>query len=103
MTKSLFLFLPWLLAAQAVPDGVTFEKDIVYSQGARLMMDLARPKGPGPYPAVIAIHGGGFSGGERAQWDPGILRLAQRGYVAASIDYRLAPRNQFPAPLQDAK
>lgn len=92
-----------LAAAQTVPDGVTLEKDVVYNPGGRLMMDVARPKGPGPFPAVLAIHGGGFSAGERGSYLPDILRLAQHGYVAATVDYRLAPRNQFPAALQDVK
>jgi len=52
---------------------------------------------------VLAIHGGGFRGGERSSWLPQILKLAQHGYVAATVDYRFAPRTQFPAPLQDVK
>lgn len=92
-----------LAAAQTVPDNVTFEKDVAYNPRIRLMMDVARPKGPGPHPAVLAIHGGGFRSGERASYHALILRLAQHGYVAATMDYRLAPRNQFPAPVQDVK
>jgi acetyl esterase/lipase len=100
---SLCLLLAACGAAQTVPDGVTIEKDVVYSQGSRLMMDVARPKGAGPFPAVLAIHGGGFRAGERASYLPTMLRLAQHGYVAATVDYRLAPRSQFPAALQDVK
>jgi acetyl esterase/lipase len=92
-----------LSLAQTVPDNVTFEKQVTYNAGSRLAMDLARHKGIGPYPAIVAIHGGGFSAGDRASYTPLILRLAQHGYVAASIDYRLAPGSQFPAALQDAK
>ena len=102
MKKLIFLF-PLLAAAQTVPDGVTFEKDVVYSPGNKLMMDVARPKSPGLHPAVVAIHGGGFFGGERSAWDTSILRLAQHGYVGVTVDYRLAPKIQFPAPLQDIK
>jgi acetyl esterase/lipase len=89
--------------AQTVPDGVTLEKNVVYNQGSRLMMDVARPTAAGPFPVILAIHGGGFRGGERASWLPEILKLAQHGYVAATVDYRFAPRTQFPAPLQDVK
>src|SRR4051794_30083851 len=102
MNKLIFL-LPLLAAAQTVPEGVTLEKDVVYSPGSRLLMDVARPKGPGPHPVVVAIHGGGFAQGDGAQWHPAILRFAQHGYVAATVDYRLAPRSQFPAALQDVK
>jgi acetyl esterase/lipase len=89
--------------AQAVPDNVSLEKQLAYSGGSRLAMDLAHPKGTGPYPAVVVIHGGGFSSGDRMGYDALILRLAQHGYVAASVDYRLAPATQFPAPVQDVK
>jgi acetyl esterase/lipase len=99
--------LPLLLAAafaQTVPDNVIFEKDIEYSNvGGRMALDIARPNGPGPYPLVVAIHGGGFRAGRRESYHPLILKLAQRGYAAATISYRLSPRNQFPAPVHDAK
>src|SRR5215510_14730088 len=97
-TLKLLIWLPVLAAvglAQTVPDGVTLEKDLVLGQGGRPTMDLARPKTPGLHPAVLAIHGGGFSHGERATFLPLVLHLAQRGYVAATVDYRLAPRAQF--------
>src|SRR5215813_10517304 len=67
--------------AQTVPDNVTLEKQVAYNAGSRLAMDLARPKGAGPYPAVIAIHGGGFNSGDRASFDGLISRLAQHGFV----------------------
>jgi acetyl esterase/lipase len=34
---------------------------------------------------------------------PTAIKLAQRGYVAATMSYRLSPRNQFPAAVEDAK
>jgi len=89
--------------AQTVPDNITFEKQVAYNAGSRLTMDIARPKATGSYPAVIAIHGGGFSSGDRASYTPLVLRLAQHGYVAVSVDYRLAPGSQFPAAVQDVK
>src|SRR5437588_5675066 len=100
------LLIPALAAltvAQTVPENVTFDKDIAYSGRGGPMMDVARPKGPGPFPAVLAIHGGGFRAGQRSSYHALIMRLAQHGYVAATMDYRLSPRSQFPAPVQDAK
>src|SRR5262245_29306526 len=102
--KILTLLLTALAAAaQTVPDSVTFEQDVVYNGRGRLMMGIARPKTAGPHPAVLAIHGGGFRGGSRASYHELIVRLAQHGYFAATVDYRLSPRSQFPAPLQDVK
>ncbi len=61
-----------------------------------LLLDLYEPTGqtvPGsPRPAILIIHGGGFVGGSRQfpAWVDLATELAKRGYVVASIDYRLA-------------
>ncbi len=89
----------------AVPDNVILERDVAYSSpgGERLAMDIARPKEGGTHPAIVCIHGGGFRAGDRKSWLPLCLRLAQRGYTAATITYRLAPKSPFPAAVQDSK
>lgn len=93
-----------LTAQPVIPEHVIFEQDIEYSNtGGRMAMDIAMPDGPGPFPAVVAIHGGGFRAGKRESYHPLILKLAQRGYVAATVTYRLSPRNQFPAAVHDVK
>lgn len=87
-----------------VPESVEALLDIEYSRvGEPVQMDVYRPKAPGPYPAVLAIHGGGFRGGSRKGYTALCIRLAQRGYVAATASYRLSPKNQFPAALEDVK
>jgi acetyl esterase/lipase len=69
-----------------------------------LKLDLCLPgQGEGPFPAVVCIHGGGWVGGDRKQMDQTIRTLAKRGYVAVSPDYRLAPRDRFPAQVEDCK
>jgi len=88
----------------AMPADVIHEANIEYSNvGARVAMDIVRPKEPGIRPAVLLIHGGGFRAGNRESYLPMAIKLAQRGYVAATASYRLAPRNQFPAAVHDAK
>ncbi len=88
-----------------VPDSVVLERDIDYANahGARLQMDVARPRGDGPFPTIVMIHGGGFRGGNRQSYVPMAVRLAERGFVAATITYRLSPKYQFPAPVFDTK
>jgi acetyl esterase/lipase len=89
-----------------IPDGVTFEKGIDYSNpdDQHLQMNMARPKtGDGPFPAVICIHGGGFRAGHRDGYNGLCLTLAQRGYVAVTVSYRLAPKYKFPAAVHDTK
>src|SRR5438105_1233014 len=46
---------------------------------------------------------GGFRAGSRQSYVPLGIQLARRGYVAALVDYRLAPRAQFPAAVHDVK
>ncbi len=101
-----FLSLSSRAAELAVPDNVTFERDVEYASagGAKLQLNLARPKGvSGPLPAVLCIHGGGFRAGSREGYNKLCLTLAQRGFVAATISYRLAPAHQFPAAVHDTK
>jgi acetyl esterase/lipase len=90
----------------AIPDTLIHEADVEYSNvGARVAMDIVRPKaGPSEKrPAVLLVHGGGFRRGNRQSYLPMAIRLAERGYVAATASYRLAPRNQFPAAVEDVK
>jgi len=73
-------------------------------------MDIYAPRDGGtPRPAVLWIHGGGWSRGDArtsgayANW-PGVLAsLAARGFVVASVDYRLSGEARFPAQIQDVK
>lgn len=65
--------------------------------------DLYLPKGAGPFPAIVAVHGGGWVQGARnafQYWGP---YLAARGYAVFSISYRLAKTGQktFPHAVQD--
>ncbi len=56
----------------------------------------------GMLPAVLWIHGGGFTGGSPAQNDDLCLRIAEEARCfVVSVDYRLAPAHPFPAALDD--
>jgi acetyl esterase/lipase len=105
----LALFVCGLSFGQAVPPmppTVVHTADIEYSNvGARVAMDIVRPANPpeAALPAVLLIHGGGFRAGNRQSYLPTAIKLAERGYVAATMSYRLSPRHQFPAAVEDAK
>jgi len=95
-----------LRAADAIPEDVVFEKDVEYAVagGEHLQVNLARPKtGDGPFPAIVCIHGGGFRAGKREGYDKLCVTLAQQGYVAITVTYRLAPAFPFPAAVYDCK
>ena len=82
---------------------VSVEEAVVYGTGGtldggevELLLDLAIPDTgtDGPRPLLVHIHGGGFQTGNR--WSQ--FNVAKRGWVAASIDYRLAGDEPLPGP-----
>ncbi|MBD3676325.1 MAG: alpha/beta fold hydrolase [Planctomycetaceae bacterium] len=80
--------------------------DVTYARyGDRtLEMDLYRPQGNwGALPAVVCIHGGGWANGNRTSHGKIAQALAARGYVAATISYRLSGEAPFPAAIEDCK
>lgn len=102
MRRHLPLLLGLLTAATA--HAVTVQRDLPFDPSGRLRADVFVPDGPGPHPAVVMVHGGCFTGGSRRdQFGPSGEQLARAGFVAATIDYRLAPAVEFPAPVQDVK
>jgi acetyl esterase/lipase len=105
LSASLSLGFHAQAADPAIPEGVKFERGIEFSNIAdqHLQLDLAQPEGPGPFPAILCIHGGGFRAGKRESYDALCLTLAQKGYVAVTITYRLAPAFPFPAAVLDSK
>jgi acetyl esterase/lipase len=73
--------------------------------GVALLGDLYKPAAPGVYPALLLIHGGGWTRSSRTNhrlWGP---YLAKRGYVAFSADYRLATNDRptYPQNVHDLK
>ena len=93
-------------AGVAVPENVVFETGIEYANpdNQHLQLNMARPKSDtGMMAAVICIHGGGFRAGTRDGYNALCLKLAQQGYVAMTITYRLAPKYQYPAAVNDCK
>ena len=97
-----------------IPDNVVVTYHLAYREGssASWKLDLAMPKEPAktPRPAIVAIHGGGWIEGGRSSFSqapggrPGhIIDFAKLGFVAVSIDYRLAKEAPFPAAIQDCQ
>jgi acetyl esterase/lipase len=85
---------------------VLVERNIVFAKvgDKELKLDLSMPADKeGPFPAIVCIHGGGWVGGDRHQMALTAGVLAARGYVAITPDYRLAPGDRFPAPIEDCK
>ena len=85
----------------------TFEtrNNVVYCthDGVELSGDLFLPEGPGPFPAIVAVHGGGWRLGARVSLHNWGRHLAARGYAVFSISYRLSAKGKktFPQAVHD--
>jgi pectinesterase len=95
------------IASSTVPATVRAVTDVTYiRRGAHdLKLDLYMPVagGTAPRPAIVFVHGGGWRTGVRANFAPMAIRMAERGYVAATIEYRLSPEALYPAAIHDVK
>jgi acetyl esterase/lipase len=80
--------------------------DLAYGDAsAAQTLDIYLPSsGTGPFPVIVAIHGGAFMMGDKAdgQLTPMLAGL-DRGYAVVSINYRLSSESTFPAQVNDAK
>jgi len=86
---------------------VTVQSNVVYGQGEvdgggtfeDLLLDLYIPdvEGQDRFPLVVTIHGGGFNGGSKASTAFVSDQFAQRGYIVASINYRLTGDDPVPS------
>lgn len=91
---------------QLIPPGVTIESDVVYGDAGNrpLLLDLYAPKERDEAaPCLVFIHGGSWKGGKKEDYRIYGLHFAQRGYVVASIQYRLSGEAPFPAAIHDVK
>jgi acetyl esterase len=74
-------------------------QDVEYREG--LLARVYRPQGNGPFPALIEIHGGAWTGGDRTQNADLTQALAASGVVVASVDFRLGGQAPYPANMAD--
>ena len=89
-------------------------RDVEYgtAAGERLLLDVRRPAGEGPFPIAILVHGGGWGSGDKAGAEkpgsgaditPWFAPLEEAGFLAVSINYRLAPAHRWPACIEDVE
>jgi acetyl esterase/lipase len=110
LVKNLIPLLTCLCACTLASAGdAIVHRDIAYGQagGEPLLLDASVPAGEGPFPVAILVHGGGWSGGDKAATEggagiaPWFSTLTEANYVWFSINYRLAPKHRWPACLED--
>ncbi|MEX2187057.1 MAG: alpha/beta hydrolase [Pirellulales bacterium] len=93
------------LSAAEPKHAFTHDRGVTYSSpgGAALKAEVYTPKGAGPFPGVLVVHGGAWRTGSRVHMSRAAERLAERGYAAVAIDYRLAPKHPYPAQIEDCQ
>jgi acetyl esterase/lipase len=67
----------------------------------RHMAEAFIPKGAGPFPGVIVVHGGGWRTGSLEDVRSIAKSLASHGYTVMTINYRFSPKDKHPAPIED--
>ena len=87
-----------------VPDEITEIKNIEYKyiDSTSLQLDIYKLKNlKEPAPVMIFIHGGAWRSGKRSDYLPYLIDYAKKGYVTATVSYRLVKQAVFPAAVQD--
>jgi acetyl esterase/lipase len=100
-------FGPWHRLPSPSSVAAKVDGDVAYGASEDLKMDVYHPPGnpAGPLPAIVYIHGGGWRMGDKEMVAlmPGPTELLRRGYLVVSVNYRLAPKYQFPVMLDDVR
>ena len=79
------------------------ERDVEYQRlaGKPWLARVYQPKGTGPFPSIVDVHGGAWHNGDRTN-NVGVDRaLAAKGIVVAAIDFRQPPEAGYPASICD--
>jgi acetyl esterase/lipase len=71
------------------------------SAGRMLMARIYQPKGPGPFPTVLDLHGGAWNRKDRFAEQPMDRALASSGLLVVAVDMTVAPEAPYPACVQD--
>ncbi len=99
-----------LLAAAAVPQAgaVALQEnaarvDTQYGEvdGIPLFLDAHTPAGPGPFPAVLMFHGGGWKQGDKSEFNKAIPSYLAEGIACFPVNYRLSGQAPYPAAVDD--
>src|SRR5262249_40081040 len=70
--------------------------------GRMLMARIYQPKGPGPFPTGLDLHGGAWNRKDRHAEEPMDRALAASGLLVVAVDMTVAPEAPYPACVQDA-
>lgn len=93
------------LQPKAPYKGVDVVRDIAYGDDPLQKLDVFSPqaKSSRPRPVLLFVHGGGFVRGDKKTTDNMLVWGAWNGMVGVDINYRLAPKDAWPAGAEDLK
>ncbi|MBX3427333.1 MAG: alpha/beta hydrolase [Pirellulales bacterium] len=109
LSLPLLLVVSWCGSSQPPALGAKEPVETLYGEtyaerhDGPLRADAYLPQGEGPFPGVLVVHGGAWRMGSKAQLGGIARRLANNGYTAVAINYRLAPAHPFPAQVLDCQ
>ena len=98
---------------RTIPESVEYKRDIRYGRHRKYhTLDICWPKvyDGKPVgelgrdirlPVIISVHGGAYVYGTKEVYQFYAASLAEQGFAVVNFDYRLAPKDKFPAPLED--
>src|SRR5262249_45524309 len=66
-----------------------------------LLARLFKPRGSGPFPIMVELHGGAWVRGDRLNGNAANEALARKGVIVAALDFRVPPVAPYPASLAD--
>lgn len=78
-----------------------FDREYLRHGDKAFVATIYQPQGDGPFPVVLAVHGGAWNAGSRSELDLITRGLAASGVLVAAVDFRLAPDHPYPAQVQD--
>jgi acetyl esterase len=92
--------------AGAAQGDANVKRDVVFRtvDGEQIKLDVYEPAKKGKdRPAVVVVHGGAWTVGDKSWFAQQANQLAQSGFVAFSVNYRLAPAHPYPAAVEDVE
>src|SRR6266446_7876461 len=93
-------------ARMAISTQTTYDVDIADVEYLRhgdqpLLARLFKPRGSGPFPIMVELHGGAWVRGDRLSGNASNEALAKHGVIVAALDFRMPPEAPYPASLAD--